>query len=358
MDDQLKPLARAEFTRRVLIVAGVTAAAGAAVALFVFASDIAFLFFAAVLLAILLRAAADALGRRTGLGPMWSLGLVVAAPAAVFAAGAYAVGSVAVTQFDALAADLPRSTDQAQAHLRQYPWGDAVLRRLPGAGELFGGSVNPAAWAGRFFSTTFGVLGSLLVLTASALYLAASPHTYTSGLVALVPPARRPRAEEVLAAIGSQLKSWLIGRLVAMSAVGLIVGVGLYLVGVPQCLVLALVAAALTAIPFLGPILAAVPGVLLAFLQGPDIALWAVVVYVVSQAIENYLITPLVQQRMVNMPPVLTILAVTLVGSLFGVLGMIVATPLAVAVVAAVKMLYVEDVLGDDSGGRGEGGSA
>jgi len=77
---------------------------------------------------------------------------------------------------------------------------------------------------------TFGLLGNLLVLTVSALYLAASPRTHTTaGLVALVPPARRPRAEQVLAAIGAQLRGWLIGRLVAMAAVGLIVGVGLWL---------------------------------------------------------------------------------------------------------------------------------
>jgi len=154
--------------------------------------------------------------------------------------------------------------------------------------------------------------------------------------------------------MGSQLKGWLIGRLVAMTVVGLIVGVGLWLVEVPHFLALALVAAALTAIPYLGPILSAIPGILLALLQSPTLALWAAGVYVLSQAAENYVVTPLVQQRMVNMPPVLTIVAVTLIGSLFGVLGMVVATPLAVTLVAAVKMLYVEDVLGGDLEIRGE----
>ena len=349
---------RAEFTRRVLIVTGVAVAAGAVLALLVLASDVVFLFFAAALLAILLRSASDALDRRTGLGPKWSFGLVVLAAAAIIVAGTYAVGSTAVTQFNHLVADLPRSTDQAREYLRQYPWGDDALRQMPAAGDLFGGSGKIASRATWFFSTTFGLLGNLLVLTVSALYLAASPRTYTAGLVALVPPARRPRAGQVLAAIGAQLRGWLIGRLVAMAAVGLIVGVGLWLVGVSQYLVLALVAAALTAIPFLGPILAAVPGILVALLQGPDTALWAVGVYVLSQAVENYLITPLVQQRMVNMPPVLTIAAVTLAGVLFGVLGMVVATPLAVAAVAAVEMLYVEDVLGDDLAVRGEGGAS
>lgn len=112
---------------------GVVVAAGAVAALFVLASDIVCLFFAAALLAILLRAASDALGRRTGLGPKWSFGLVVLAAVAVIAAGTYAVGSTAVTQFNRLVADLPKSTDQAWAFLRQYPWRDDALRQLPAA---------------------------------------------------------------------------------------------------------------------------------------------------------------------------------------------------------------------------------
>jgi len=351
-------LSQTKFTSRVLIVIGVVAAVGTIGALFVLASDIVFLFFAAALLAILLRAASDALDRRTGVGPRWSYGLVVLAVAAVFAAGTYAVGSTAATQFNHLVADLPKSTDQAKAYVQQYSWGNDALRQMPTAGDLFGGSSKIASGTTWFFSTTFGLLGNLLVLAVSALYLAASPRTYTAGLVMLVPPARRSRAEQVLTAIGTHLKWWLIGRLVAMAAVGLIVGVGLWLIGVPQYLVLALVAAALAAVPFLGPILAAFPGILIALLQGPDTALWAVGVYVLSQVVENYLVTPLVQQQMVNMPPVLTIAVVTLAGVLFGVLGMVVATPLAVAAVTAVKMLYVEDVLGDDLAVPGEGGSA
>jgi len=120
-------------------VAGVAVAAGAVAALFVLVSDVVFLFFAAALLAILLRSASDAFDRRTGLGPKWSFGLVVLAAAAVIAAGTYAVGSTAVTQFNHLVADLPRSTDQARAYLRQYSWGDDSLRQMPAAGDLLEG---------------------------------------------------------------------------------------------------------------------------------------------------------------------------------------------------------------------------
>ena len=339
---------RSEFTRRALIVAGIAVGTVAAVFAFTLESDIFFLFFAAVLLAILLRSTSDALARRTGLGPGWSLAAVVGVLVALAAAAAYGAGAMAVAQFNQLADDLPRSLDQARAYLRQYPWGDDLLRQAPSALELVtGGQGNAAAHAAAFFSTTFGVLGNLVVLAFLSLYLAGTPRTYVEGAVTLIPPARRERAREVLRAVGYHLKWWLLGRLVAMAAVGVITGAGLWLVGVPQFLVLALVAALLSAIPYIGPILGAAPGVLVALMQGPSAALWAVAVYVLAQAVENYLVTPLVQQNTAGLPPVVSIAAVTLAGVLFGALGLIVATPLAVAVLVAVKMLYVEDVLGD-----------
>lgn len=341
---------RDEFVRRTLVAVGVVALAAALAAAFVLASDVFFLFFASLLLAILLRTAGDALARRTGLGRSWALAAVLLAAAAVVAAGAYFAGSMAVRQVSQLASDLPTSVDQARASLQRTQWGQEVLRHAPSARDaLPGGASGAASWVARFFSTTLGVAGNLLVLTFLAIYLAAASEKYLRGAVALVPPARRGRAEEVLRTIGSQLRWWLLGRLVAMAAVGAITGAGLWAAGVPQFLVLGLVAGLLTAVPFVGPILAAVPGLLLALAQGPTTALWAVAVYALAQAVENYVVTPLVQQRAADLPPVVAIGAITLAGALFGVLGLIVASPLAVAVLAAVRMLYVEDVLGDDS---------
>jgi predicted PurR-regulated permease PerM len=342
------PPSRSEFARRALIAAGIAVGTLAVVVAFARASDIFFLFFAGILLAILLRSTSDALARRTGLGPGWSLAAVVGTLVALAATAAYGAGAMAVAQFNQLADDLPRSLDQARAYLRQYPWGDDLLRQAPTVRELVaGGQGSAASHAVTFFSTTFGVVGNLVVLAFLSLYLAATPRTYVEGAVTLVPPARRGRAREVLNAVGFHLKWWLIGRLVAMAAVGVITGIGLWLVGVPQFLVLAAVAALLTAIPYIGPILGAAPGVLVALMQGPSVALWAVAVYVLAQAVENYLITPLVQQNTAGLPPVVSIAAVTLAGVLFGALGLVVATPLAVAVMVAVKMLYVEDALGD-----------
>ncbi len=342
------------YARRVTIAAGIVTLFVSAAAAFARAYDVFFLLFAAVLLAVLLRGLSERLGKRLGLGPAWSLAGVLAVGVALAAGAIYATGSMVTGQIEQLSAELPRSIEQAKSYLRQYQWGRAALDHMPSLGSFLSGSAgNAASTVTSFFSTTFGVMGNLFVLTFLAIYLAATPQLYVTGLVLLAPPRHRDRAKQVLNAVGFQLWKWLIGRAIAMVAVAVIVVAGLWLVGVPQFLVLGLLAGLLTAIPFIGPILAAIPGVLLALMQGPTMALWALGVYLLSQAIENYLITPLVQQKAVSLPPAVAIAAITLIGVLFGVMGLIVATPLAVVLMVAIKMLYIEDTLGDDAGVRG-----
>jgi predicted PurR-regulated permease PerM len=108
-----------------------------------------------------------------------------------------------------------------------------------------------------------------------------------------------------------------------------------------------LIAALLDFVPNVGPWLAAIPGVLIALLQSPEQALYAALLYFVIQQIEGYLITPIVQQRAINMPPVITLFAQVLLTLTVGGIGLILASPLAAVVQVLVRMVYVEDVLGD-----------
>ena len=339
--------ARSPFGHRVLTVVAVATLAAAGAAAFVVASDVFFLLFLSVLLAVLLRGAGGAVARRTGLGAGWAVALVAAAAVAAIAVGLYALGATASGQFQRLADEFPVALERAREYLGRHEWGRYALDHVPSPERLTAGVWDGAGRLASFFSTTFGVLGNLVLLVFLTLYLAAAPHTYLSGAVALVPSRHRPRAEQVLRAIGYHLRRWLLGRLVAMVVVGVVTGAGLWAAGVPQFVVLALLAAALTAVPFIGPIVAAVPGVLLALLQGPAVALGAVGVYVLAQALENYVVTPLVQRNAAELPPALALAGIALAGALFGVLGLIVASPLLIAALVAVKMLYVEDVLGD-----------
>lgn len=341
-------MSRAEFIRRVLIVAGIAMLAVALVWAFVKASDVFILFFLAVLLALLLRTASDAIARYIGIGAGWSLALVVIALLALTAGVGYILGATVAKQFDQFTTALPKSFEQTRVSLQQHEWGRQVLDAAPPADKFL--SASPADLASRvtaLFSTTLGVLGDLILLAFLTLYLAASPETYLEGLRQLVPPRHRPRTAQVLAAVGFHLKWWMLGRLMVMIAVGIITGIGLWIIGVPQFLILAIAAALLAAVPYLGAIISVVPALLLTIPQGPTVVLWTLVVYALAQSVEGYLLIPLIQQNTIRLPAVLTIAALGLMGGLFGVIGIIAATPLSVAILVLVKMLYVEDILGE-----------
>ena len=130
-----------------------------------------------------------------------------------------------------------------------------------------------------------------------------------------------------------------------MAAIGVLTGFGLWLLDVPFMLLLAVLAAVLTFIPNIGPVLASVPAVLLGLSDGLDHALWIVGLYVGVQAVEGYLVTPRVQQEAVSLPPVLTISFQFLFGLLFGVLGLALAVPLAAVVLRLVQKFYVGEYL-------------
>ncbi len=189
--------------------------------------------------------------------------------------------------------------------------------------------------------------GGLAIILAIGLYLAAEPGLYKNGFLQLIPAARRARTREVLEAVGSTLQWWLWGKLLGMLVIGVLTTLGLLLLGIPLALTLGLLAALLTFIPNIGPILAVVPAALLALIESPTKAFYVLALYFVIQTIESYLITPLVQRRTISMPPALTITAQMVMGVLLGAMGVVLATPLTAAAMVVVKMLYVEDALGE-----------
>jgi predicted PurR-regulated permease PerM len=179
------------------------------------------------------------------------------------------------------------------------------------------------------------------------LYVAADPDVYARGLVRLVPMPRRRRAREVLEALARTLRRWLVGKLLGMAVIAVATWAGLSLAGVPLALVLGLLAGLLNFVPYLGPMLSFVPALPLAIPEGATTVGWVLGLYVGIQMAESYLLTPLVDQQSVALPPALTITAQVLLGVLLGWLGLVLATPLTAAALVLVRMLYVEDLLGD-----------
>jgi predicted PurR-regulated permease PerM len=214
--------------------------------------------------------------------------------------------------------------------------GSAVLDRIEsGLQNLF----RPLATGALSF---IAGLAEAIIVLAVAVYLAMSPETYRRGLLRLIPPARRDQTEEALDAAGNALRNWLLGQGVAMLGVGIATTLGLWLVGVPTPIVLGVIAALLDFVPFFGPIVAAIPGVLLGFQESPQTALYAALVYLVVQQLEGNVLQPLAQRWAVHIPPALSLLAVVAFGLLFGIVGILFAVPLAVVTMVLVRKLYVE----------------
>jgi predicted PurR-regulated permease PerM len=196
-------------------------------------------------------------------------------------------------------------------------------------------------------SITLSALTSLLLVGFFGLFLSAAPQLYRAGFLHLLPKPSRPRAETVLDKVGGTLWWWLLARFGSMTVVGVLTWIGLLALNVPLAFTLALVAALLTIIPNIGPVLSAIPALLLALLQSPAAALWVGGLYLAIQTVESYLITPIFQQRVVSLPPALVIGAQVLMGVLFGLPGLIVATPLTATLFVLVRELYVKGTLGD-----------
>ncbi|WP_431858987.1 AI-2E family transporter [Azospirillum sp.] len=317
------------FTWKVLIVAGVAVLAYLTMRV----AEALLLIFAAALFAILLTRMTRAVRGWTGVRHGVAFALVLAGLVAVLAVGGWFIGAEVVAQYDQFSGQI----------------GTAIERLPPQLREELARQGDPASWLSRLRPVAANVafaVGDLVVVVFAAIYMAAAPDLYRRGLVLLVPPAGHARALQVLDVTGEALWKWLIGQFLSMAIVGLLTAAGLWALGVPAVAALGVLAAILEFIPFLGPILAAAPAVLIAFAQSPDLALWVAGLYLLVQQLEGHLIQPLMQKRVVDLPPVVTIGAIACGGLLGGLLGMFLATPLAVVAMVMVNMLYIEDKLG------------
>ena len=212
------------------------------------------------------------------------------------------------------------------------------LDYLPDPGQIFGHAQSTIA-------ATLGVATNLIIILFLGIFFAADPIGYRDGVLRLFPTFRRAVIRDALVDAGHSLRWWLVGQLATMALVAVSIAIMLYLTGIPNAIVLGLIAGILNFIPFLGPILAAIPIFLAAMPEGAS-ALWLVMsLFVFIQCLEGYLINPLIQKRAVYLPPAWSLAALVAFGALFGGMGVALATPiLAVARVLTLR-LYVEDTL-------------
>jgi predicted PurR-regulated permease PerM len=339
---------RHQWVKKALIVTALTAATIVVLFLLWHLSQMLLVIFAGVMLAVLLDGISDWIGRHLRLPRPVTLPLVVILLLVFLAAAAWIVGPRIAEQFAKLTEKIPAALQSMQDWIAGSEWGRKLLADSPTTKDLLPVGSDLIGRVTGAFSSALGAVTSVLIIFFIGIYLAASSRQYTSNLVRLVPKSRRKRAQEVLVAVGQALRWWLAGRFASMVIIGILVAVGLWIVGIPLALTLGLIAAVLSFIPFIGPVLSAIPMILVALAEDPVLVIWALVVYLAVQTLESYLITPMIQKQAVFIPPALLITVQILMGVLFGVMGVLLATPLALVGIVVIQMLYIEDVLKDE----------
>ncbi len=338
----------AQFAHRVLTATGLVALVALLIYLMGLLVDVLLLVFAAVLLTVAIDGVTRLIGRYLPWSRIWLLLSAFGLILLLMTGTSLLLGPQIAEQVPQLIQQLPQAFSQLIASARELPGVEGLLEQVQQADEE-GGLIGPEVLEriGGIFSGLFGAVTGFGIILLLAFYLVLSPGQYVHQVLRLVPPMRRRRIGQVLEVQGQALRLWLLSRLISMLFVGAASAIGLMLLGVPLPFALGLISGLLTFIPYLGPILAAVPTAAVALMESPQLALYAVLLYFSVETVETNVVSPLAAKGVVHLPPAYTVIIQVAGGAVAGFAGLVLATPLAVAATVAVQMLYIQDTLGD-----------
>lgn len=294
------------------------------------AAQILLLVFAGILLAIFLRTLGSWLHARTRLSMNWCMLIVL------LGFGTFLFGSMGIfgLQIANQADELFRAVSDAYRDFRQK------VAQYPIAAGLSSDALNLETQATAAASGVLWTVASVVMVLFIGVYLSTKPQLYIELFLSFFDRPMHRRLERLLDAMGSALRWWLAGQFIAMALVGVITTVGLVIIGTPMAISLGVLAGLLTFIPYIGAIISAVPAVLIALTQSNEMAMYVMLVYLVAHIVEGYIVVPLIQQKLVYLPPAL-ILAMQFLMELFvGVVGVTFGTPLMVVGMVLIKKLY------------------
>jgi predicted PurR-regulated permease PerM len=296
---------------------------------------------AGLLFTVALSAPVEALHRRKVPRPA-SVALLVLGATTLLGLGGYVLFPILREQASQLISVLPGALSQLVERVREPARSLGI--------QLGGGGIAPSTLAelGRkllggalgLFNGLISFLFGLVVVAFIPLYLAAKPEPVVRWVVRIFPPGDRERVRELLSEARVSLLSWLCGRLVSMTIVGALSTAVLYLIGVPGALFLGIFSGLVCFVPLIGPIVSAIPPLVLAFAGDPIDALWVLLAYAAIQQVESNLLTPLVMEKATSLHPAVVIASVTVGGAAFGILGTLLAVPAAVVAAVLVEELW------------------
>lgn len=312
-------------------------------------ASILLLVFAAILLAVLLSAFADLIGRYTPIPQQWTLTTATLVVATLVIGFLVLFGSQIGGQVSQMLEKLPQAINAAGSRVGISNASEQLEKAIssgPGPSVL--------SQAAGFGYTVIGALADLVLVVVSSVYLAADPRLYRRGTVKLLPPSQHDRIFDAMDVTGNALVLWFAGQLVTMTLVGAVSGLAYWWIGLPSPLALGIIAGVTNFVPFLGPLLGAIPALIFAFASDLQTVLWTLGAIFIIQQFEGNVVTPLVQRRAVSMPPALALFSIVVFGFLFGWPGVFLAVPLTVALFVLVKKLWVRQTLGEETDVPGE----
>ncbi|GAA4336356.1 AI-2E family transporter [Mucilaginibacter gynuensis] len=325
------------FSHKIWIVIGIVALAVSIILILRVAFNVLLMVLAGSLIAVFFHGLGDAIQRRTFMRRSICMIISVVGTFAIVGFLFWFMGNKIQAQVAALSDDFPRIVSKAQGQLQQTELGAKVLKSVSKYD-----TTSLMTTAQSFFSTSFGVLGDLYIILFLGIFFTVSPSMYKDGIIKLIPPSGKHDAKVVIDRISLVLKGWLKGMMLAMLLIAILTVSGLTALSIPMALTLALMAGLLNFIPNFGPLIAMVPAVLLGFTISPNMAITIAAMYILIQILESNIITPMVQKRMIDLPPALTIISQVLMGTLSGVLGILLATPMLAIIIVLVDELYVK----------------
>lgn len=219
--------------------------------------------------------------------------------------------------------------------------GEGVYENIKNVATSFGDEFGNSA--GGIIDTITGLFGgifSAIIVIVLAFYFTVEEDSLKKFIKSLIPLKHRLYTDDLVSRIQIQIGRWLRGQLLLGLVVGVLYYIGLSLLGVKYALVIALLGGLLEIIPYIGPIMAAIPAIFIALAQSPYLALLVLALYIIVQQLENHLLVPKIMQRVIGLNPLITIIVILVGTKIAGILGGVLAVPIATALQVFMKDIF------------------
>ncbi len=297
------------------------------------------LLFASIIGSVFLTAISDWLHSKLKIRQGLALSAFILLSFAVVALLIWIQGPYAVEQFASLEVELPKAAHSLLAQMQTHQWGQWLLHQSPGSEQVSSGFSFALNRIGGIVIDSASVLAGLVIVFSLSIYFSAEPGLYYNGLRRLMPSEHRKTLDACARSIAEILRWWVLAKLISMSMVGILITVGLSFAGIPLAGTLGVIAALMTFIPNVGPLISIIPAMLLALAISPTKGLLTLLVFAIVFTAEGYVVTPLLERNIVRLPPALTLTMQLLLAAIAGPVGVALAAPLAAAILGATDVL-------------------